>query len=481
MTPNANVRVPAKLLPIFKPARYKAAYGGRGSGKSHTFATALILRCFERPTRAVCIREVQNTIKESVRQLLIDKITEYGLAEHFDVLEAEIRGKNGSLIIFRGMQSYNAANIKSLEGYDLCWIEEAQTLSAISWRLLRPTIRKDGSEIWCTWNPRHDSDAVDTFFRGPHPPKDSIVIEANWRDNPWFNGTLREEMDRDRNADPEMAGHVWDGGYEIVSEGAYYARLIARAEQEGRIGDFPYRSGRKLQSSWDLGIEDHTCIWFWDEEIDKVTVVDYYEASGDGFDEIVATCMPELFTPPSLNAKFFDWSRDRALFEAGRSQPYVYADHWLPHDVGVREQANGGRERYKTLRELGLKTIRRGTATNPEDRINAGRRLLPLLRFNQTPRVMKGLQRLRRYKRKFNEALGEYQGPLHDENSHGADAFGEFAINCPLVKIHEELAAITPSKGVLRANEDGSTSLNISEIAEIMDMRERQGGRIPIR
>ena len=191
-----SLDVPHKLLPIFRPARYKAAHGGRGSGKSHTFAAALIARCWERPTRAVCIREVQDTIRDSVRQLLVDKIRSMGVENDFSIFDSEIRGHNGSLIIFKGMQSFNAANIKSLEGYDICWVEEAQTLSAVSWRLLRPTIRKDDSEIWCTWNPVHPTDAVDEFFRGDNPPRDAITIECNWRDNPWFTGTLREEIGR---------------------------------------------------------------------------------------------------------------------------------------------------------------------------------------------------------------------------------------------------------------------------------------------
>ena len=147
-TPEFNWFVPPTLLPLLDVARYKGAHGGRGGGKSHFFASFIIAKCLVGKTRIVCVREVQNSIKESVRQLLVDKIKESGLDHLFDIQRDQITHENGSLIIFKGMQTYNAANIKSLEGYDICWVEEAQTLSELSWRLLRPTIRKEHSEIW---------------------------------------------------------------------------------------------------------------------------------------------------------------------------------------------------------------------------------------------------------------------------------------------------------------------------------------------
>src|SRR5690349_5238032 len=143
-----RVEVPRKLKPLLYPKRYKGAYGGRGGAKSHFFAEQIILRCMVRQTRVVCIREVQNSIKDSVRQLLVDKIEKLGVGKLFDALETEIRGPHGSLIVFKGMQSYNADNIKSLEAYDLAWVEEAQTFSQHSLDLLRPTLRKDDSELW---------------------------------------------------------------------------------------------------------------------------------------------------------------------------------------------------------------------------------------------------------------------------------------------------------------------------------------------
>jgi phage terminase large subunit len=402
-----------------KPARYKAAYGGRASGKSHEFAERLIERCVRSKTRAVCIREVQNSLKESVRQLLVDKIQAFGMGDEFEVLEAEIRGPNGSLIIFRGMQAYNAETIKSLEGYDVAWVEEAQTLSATSLRMLRPTIRAPGSELWFTWNPRHDSDAVDNFFRGASPPSNSIIDRVNWDQNPWLPAEMVQEMEDDRKRDPESAVNVWDGGYEIVTEGSYYALLLAEAENEGRVGDFPYDPALPVLTSWDIGVDDYTAIWFLQERANVITAIDFYETSGDGAEEIVRLGLPEL--APEAQREF-GWAR------AGR--PFRYGRHFFPHDVKVREWG-AGRSRLMTLQELGLKSINVGLAVNPAERINAVRKVLPFMRFNkETTNV--GIKHLRGYSRRFNRAMETYSGPLHDSHSHAADAMGEFAINCHL-------------------------------------------------
>ena len=425
-----KLEVPEKFEPLLRPARYKGAYGGRGGAKSHFFAEQSVLRCYSQPTKIVCIREVQESIKDSVKALIETKIEKLGLQSFFDVTRPEITGRNGSQIIFRGMQSYNAQNIKSLEGFDVAWVEEAQALSDVSLRMLRPTLRNEGSELWFSWNPRHDTDAVDVLLRGPHRPKDSIVVEVNWQDNPWFPKVLLEEKDQDYAADPEMADHVWGGGYEIVTEGSYYARALVDAEREGRVGHFPLKPSVPVRTSWDIGVDDYTSVWFVQDDGLHATVVDYYEVSGDGADEILATCMPEIFTPPRHVAKFDEWTRAGALEQLGRSIPFKYGSHWFPHDVKFREWGAGARSRIESLNAYGLTNIRRGVAANPADRINAVRRILPIVKFNRTPRVELGLKRLRRYRRKWNDALQSYTTPEHDESSHGADAFGEYAINC---------------------------------------------------
>jgi len=375
-------------------------------------------------------------MRESVRQLLSDKIEKLGLGGFFDVMDNEIRGKNGSLIIFRGMQSYNAENIKSLELMDGAWIEEAQTLSARSLRLLRPTIRKKGSEIWASWNPRYETDAIDEFFRGDEPHPDAICVEVNWRDNPWFPDVLRDEMELDRRRDPEMAAHVWDGGYEIITEGAYYAKLIAQAEAEGRCGVFPYRPAMLVRTGWDIGVDDYSAVWFIQDDGTEAWVIDYFESNGLGAPQIIHEALPEYLDDPI--------ERMRQLIEIGRPQPYRYARHFFPHDVKVREWGAGARTRIQSLMNAGMTEIQRGANQGPEERINAVREVLPLMHFNTglpgkqiTPaqkRVRAGLNRVRRYSRQFNEAMNTYTTvAAHDVNSHGADALGEWAINAQLI------------------------------------------------
>lgn len=418
------------LVPLLKPARYKGAHGGRGSGKSHFFGQLAVLTNYSRPARGVCIREVQNSIKDSVKQLVSDKIQRLGLGDHFEVLRDEIRGRNGSHMIFRGMQSYNAENIKSLEDFDWAWIEEAQSLSGTSLRMLRPTIRKEGSEIWASWNPRHDTDPIDKLLRGPNKPANSIVVECNWTDNPWFPSTLIEEMQRDYDNDPEEADHIWGGNYEIISEGAYYAKQIAQATKEGRVGHFPHDPNRKVRTAWDIGVDDETAVWFLQDDGKTVTVIDYYEVSDVGSDDIVSVALPEVFSPPPYEDRFIGWSRQAALEDLGRETPFKYDVHFFPHDIKAREWSNGARSRYENLAAIGVKGIKRGAAVGPAERIAASRRILPMVRFNHTPRVEQGLKRLRRYRKKWNNSLNSFTTPEHDENSHGADAFGEYAVNC---------------------------------------------------
>ena len=428
-----QVDFPAKLGPLFRePRRYKGAFGGRGGAKSHFFAEMAVLKAFLESKRIVCIREVQNTIRDSVRQLLIDKIQKFGLGSFFEVLDSEIKGQNGSLIIFKGMQSYNAESIKSLEGFDIAWVEEAQSLSDVSLRMLRPTIRNEGSEIWFTWNPRHDTDAVDKFLRGVNKPSDALVVEVNWQDNPWLPEVLKKELDADYAADPEMAEHVWGGGYEIVSEGSYYARALIGAERDGRIGHFPPNPNTLVKTAWDIGVDDYTAVWFVQDDGLKATVVDYYETSNEGADDIIATCMPEVFIPPKQDNKFDGWSKEQALEHLQRDKPFKYGTHYFPHDIKPREWGGGARSRVESVIAYGIKGLHKGVPANPSDRIQAVRRILPVVRFNKTTRVELGLKRLRRYRRKWNDALQTYTEPERDENTHGADAFGEYAINCGL-------------------------------------------------
>lgn len=457
---------------MLTPARYKGIHGGRGSGKSHFFGQMAVATNFSEPRRGVCIREVQNSIKDSVKQLIEDKIDDLGLGGWFRVTRDEITGANGSQIVFKGMQSYNADNIKSLEGFDWAWVEEAQNLSKRSLELLRPTIRKPGSELWFGWNPRHDTDPVDDLLRGPHRPTDAKVIELNWRDNPFFPQVLRDEMERDFRADPELAEHIWNGGYEIISEAAYYARHVAAVEREGRIGKFPYDPAKRLRTAWDLGMDDYTAIWFIQDDSTHATVVDFWEGNGLGLDEIVSLALPEVFIPPPGEFQFEGWRQVKALEALAREQPFKYTEHFLPHDVKVRELGASGRHRHQTLELLGMRNLRKGVPADPETRVAALRSLFPQMRFNDTPRVRHGLKRLRHYKRKMNELLGQYMGPLKDGNDHAADAAGEYAINCGLMPVEMPKAPSKPDRLVLTTNDDGTINVPMT-VAEMIAMQRR--------
>ena len=214
------LRIPTARVfkPLLSASRYKGAHGGRGSGKSHFFAELLVERCALTPgTRAACVREVQKSLKNSVKLLVEDKIKSLGLSG-FESLEAEIKTPGGGVIIFQGMQNHTADSIKSLEGFDIAWVEEAQSLSKRSLKLLRPTFRRAGSEIWFSWNPDKPTDPVDQLLRGTTPPKGTVVVEANWSDNPWLPAELLDELEGDRARDPDDFAHVWGGLYSLNAQ-----------------------------------------------------------------------------------------------------------------------------------------------------------------------------------------------------------------------------------------------------------------------
>jgi hypothetical protein len=234
MPPNARpsglttlrIETPRVFLPLLQDARYKGAHGGRGSGKSHHFAESLVEDCLVHSgTRAVCIREVQKTLKESAKRLIEDKIEALGVSQYFNVKSTEIETPGGGVVIFQGMQDHTAESIKSLEGFDRAWCEEAQTLSARSLELLRPTIRAPGSQIWFSWNPRSATDPVDALLRGEHPPEDAIVVRANYSDNPFFPKELEAERSYDEQHKRDRYGHIWLGEYEPMAVGAIWDRV----------------------------------------------------------------------------------------------------------------------------------------------------------------------------------------------------------------------------------------------------------------
>jgi phage terminase large subunit len=242
------------FVPLLEPARYKGGHGGRGSGKSHFFGEMLIERSVMEKTDAVCVREVQKSLKQSVKKLLEGKIESLNAGAYFDVQDAQIKSTHGGLIMFQGMQNHTAESIKSLEGFDIAWVEEAQSLSQRSLDLLRPTIRKPGSELWFSWNPRESTDPVDALLRGDEPPPGAVVVEANYMDNPWLPEELRIEMEYDKRRDPDKYAHIWLGKYQQNSE--------ARVFKNWRIEEFERPAGtiHRLGADWGFAVDPSVLI-----------------------------------------------------------------------------------------------------------------------------------------------------------------------------------------------------------------------------
>lgn len=395
-------RYPAKLQPLTEPCRYKDAVGGRGGAKSHFFAELLILTMFARVVRAVCIREVQLSIADSVKQLMVDKIAKFNLGGAFDVIENRITcRRTGSFAIFRGMQSYNAETIKSLEGFDIAWVEEAQVMSQQSLDMLRPTLRKEGSEMWFSRNRRLRTDPVDVFFRINAGQPGFRSIEVNWSDNPWFPEVLRKDMRRDFEVDPETAEHVWNGAYGM-QHGAILSRLVDRAEREGRINDnVEYDAGgAEVELSCDLGRHDTCAWWVWQRKVGGFSLLDYDGDSG-------------------LQAE--EWiDRLKALIE---TRGWKLGRIWMPHDALAKTFQAKHTSFEQFAKAFGWAKVRVIPMTSKTDRINAGRTIIRQCEFHAT-RCAVGLEGLRAWRYEWNPDTQTFsREPVHDAASHPSDGF----------------------------------------------------------
>lgn len=392
--------------PLLEPARYKGAWGGRGSGKSHFFAELMVEECLLRPgTRAVCIREYQKSLAQSSKYLIESKIASLGVGEHFEITANEVRTPGDGVILFQGMQDHTAETIKSLEGCRIAWVEEAQTLSARSLTLLRPTIRVEGSEIWASWNPTRKSDAVDQFLRTDKPPG-SIVVKANWRDNEWFPKVLEGERLLDKQRYPERYDHIWEGDYAKAFEGAYFAKVLAEARQQGRIGRVSPDPLLPIRAYFDLGgsgaTADAMAIWIVQFVGQTILVLDYIEGVG----QVLAHYVNEL-----------------------RSKGYEKALCILPHD-GVNENSITGKRYEQHLQDAGFRTEvvknqGRGAAAM---RVEAVRRVFSKCWFNEAT-TEAGRDALGYYHERRDDDRNVGLGPEHDWSSHCADAFGLMAIH----------------------------------------------------
>jgi phage terminase large subunit len=404
-------RLASKIGPAFEdlvqPVRYKAAYGGRGSGKSHFFATLAVYDAARTPgTRIVCIREVQKTLKESAKRLIEDKIAEFGLeANGFRLLEDRIITPGDGNIIFLGMNNSTAESIKSLEGYSRAWVEEAQTLSQKSLDLLKPTIRQPLSQIWFSWNPTRRTDPVDWMFRGGQPPTHHRIVRANWDQNPWWNKTLEQERLDCLQNQPDQYDHIWEGAYQSITSGAYYAASITSCRGSGRIGRIYIDPLLPIRAFWDIGgtgkWSDHTVIWIAQFVGREIRVLDYYEAQSQPL------------------ATHIGWLRKRGYGDALMVLPHDGEHHDRVYAVSYKSSLEHAGFDVQVIPNQG-----RGAAMN---RVEAVRRLFTRIWFHEET-CAPGIDALGAYHAKRDDVRMIDLGPEHDWASHSADAFGLMCI-----------------------------------------------------
>jgi len=371
--------------------------------------------------RLVGIREIQKSLKHSAKALIEAKLDEYrlGEAQGFKVFNEVIQLPKGGLMIFQGMQDHTAESIKSLEGFHRAWVEEAQSLSARSLSLLRPTIREENSEMWFSWNPRRKTDPVDVMLRGTETPTGAVVVRANWNDNPWLPEVLEQERQDCLRTDPDQYPHIWGGEYATVLVGAYYAKHLAQARQEGRIGKVSADPLMTIRLFCDIGgtgaRADAFTIWAAQFIGKEIRILKYYEAVGQPL------------------ATHLDWMRSNG-YTPDKAQI------WLPHDGQTQDKV------FSVSYEGALMSAGYSVVSVPNQgpgaakaRIEAARRLFPAMWFDEDG-CAGGIDALGWYHEKQDEARGIGLGPEHDWASHGADAHGLMCIVYEEPKIVERKA-----------------------------------------
>lgn len=386
-----NAEFPEKLEFLFEPHRFKVAWGGRDGAKSWSFARALLLLGRRRKLFIVCARELMNSISESVHRVLSNQIANLGLDAFYTIEKAKIRGANGTEFVFVGLKN-NPDAIKSLEGADVLWVEEAANVSKASWMIVIPTVRKAGSEIWVSFNPKLEAD--DTYQRFVvDPPPGAVVVKILFTDNPWRSEVLRPEREKLKETDPDAYAHIWLGQPQRQLEGSIYAKEIRAAEAEGRIRRVPYDPLKPVHTAWDLGEGDSTAIWFFQIFMAEYRFIDYLEDSGQKMQHYLSLL---------------------------QGKGYVYGTDYLPWDA-CSGMLSGSLE--QAMRTAG-RSIRILPKLPVASRIDTARTIFPNAWFDEQ-RCTDGLNRLRYYRYGEVKDMGTAtRQPLHDAASHGSDSFG---------------------------------------------------------
>jgi len=402
----AQIELPPKLVSTFSgQARYRCSYGGRGSGKTRSFALMTAVKGYQLGMSGIngqilCAREFMNSLEDSSLEEIKTAIKSIPWLNDYYILgEKYIRSKDGNInYTFSGLRR-SLDSIKSKARILLAWVDEAEAVSDMAWQKLIPTVREKDSEIWVTWNPESKYSATHERFR-VLTPDNAKLTQLNFKDNPWFPPVLETERLEDKKKRPDMYDHIWEGGFLIFSEGSYYTTEMRSAREEKRIGNVKYDKAKGVVTAWDLGVGDSTAIWFAQFIGKEVHLIDYYESSGVGLDHYV-----------------------KILQEKG----YIYEQHILPHDVKVRELGSG-KSRLETLDSLGLKTVDIAPQLRVDDGIQAVRSLLERCWFDEK-QCEQGIDCLINYQRNYDENGKTWQSkPRHDWSSHGADAFRYLAV-----------------------------------------------------
>jgi phage terminase large subunit len=412
-----RIEMPDKLIPVFQgPADVRGAYGGRGSAKTRTFATMLAavgMRYGQAGISGmlVCGRQYMNSLADSSMDECKRAIeAEPQLSAYYEVGETYIRSRDGRIsFAFVGLDK-SIQSIKSKARILVLWVDEAEPVTDAAWAIVMPTLREEGgdgkeawnAELWVTWNPARKTAPVEARFRHVKDPLIKVV-ELNWRDNLKFPAKLRRERERDLENRPEQCDHIWEGGYVTALEGAYFAKHLQKAKEEGRIGFFPADPLMTIRLICDIGgtgaRADAFSIWAMQFIGREIRVVNYYEAVGQPVDAHIAWCRAQGYTP------------DRAQF-------------WLPHDGSTQDKV------YDVSYESALKKAGYSVTVVPNQgkgaamaRIERARVLFPQVRFNEMT-TEAGRAALGWYHEKRDQERGIGLGPEHDWSSHGSDAFG---------------------------------------------------------
>ena len=439
--------IPPAYADLSTPMRYKVYYGGRGGGKSWAVADTLLIKgAQETPLRILCARELQISIADSVHRLLSDRIEVLGLTDFYKITQKSIEGVNGTIFLFKGIR-HNSTEIKSTEGIDICWVEEAEKVSRMSWEVLIPTIRKetigsDGikrdSEIWVTFNVKNVTDATYERFI-LHKPDNAIVKKVSWRDNDFFPEVLNKERLDMLKRDPQAYAHIWEGEPDTRYSGGVYAIQMARAAADGRIinrmpavdmpgtgREFLYDPELPVNTAWDLGRKDSTAIWWWQKAGTEIRLVDYYENSLkdniDHYIEQIYGCKINTKGINPVNGMVTSWSRGDPLPDAQHRMNWKYGKHYVPHDAAYKLLSAGGRSIVQQAMALGVKMFV-VAATSQQNGIEAARRTIDSSWFDGV-RCAYGIRCLNSYHFPYDEDKQRFLDvPKHDWSSDCADAY----------------------------------------------------------